>query len=113
MLLKLLSRKVLVGLLATGAVVGTVTTGALVFGPSVVLANTNRDYDDAQTFMVQWNMRRLGVASIACSGICRVATADQSHGYPCAISIAPTATTAACLTGLAAACSTSCAAPPP
>lgn len=78
-----------------------------------VVANTSRDYDDAQTFMVQWNMRRLGVSSIACSGICRVATADQSHGYPCQVSVTPTATTAACLTALAAACTTTCAAPPP
>jgi hypothetical protein len=112
-MLKFLSRRVLMGLLAAGAVVGTVTTGALVFRPGIVLANTSRDYDDAQTFMVQWNMRRIGVAAIACAGICRVATSDQSHGYPCAVSVTPTATTAACLTALAAACTTSCAAPPP
>lgn len=105
-----LTRRFLVGLAAAGALGG----GALIASTRVAQAATSRDYDDGQTYMIQWNMRRLGGgAGIACAGVCRVATADQTHGYPCQIGVAPTATPAACLTALAAACNTNCAVAPP
>lgn len=90
MLLKLLSRKVLVGLLATGAVVGTVTTGALVFGPSVALADyTPPALIDAQTYLLQKGVRRHrlldGGFGFTCHALCRSAETGGARPRGCAL----------------------------
>lgn len=77
MLKRFLSRKIsipLAGILAIGA--------AVAFGPALA------DYTppalvDAQTFLVSFNIRRLGSGQFGCSGGCRTAEAGGANANTC------------------------------
>lgn len=103
MLKGVLTKRVLLGLAAAGAVVG----GGLVGIELPALADTAVTFADAQTFVVSANMSRISGAAVACSGVCRTATAGGTYRLRCPLSIEPSpASFAACLVALNTACTT-------
>lgn len=98
-------------LLATLAALGTGGGIAYFARSSTALADTGITLADSATFMIQWNLARRGDGTINCAGVCRTSTASNTYVMRCPVSVAPTATTGACLTALAAACApTACSA---
>lgn len=98
-----LTKKFLAGL-GSALVIGA---GSMLV-PLVSTANTSRDFDTSQSFMVDWHLRRLAGGTVACAGTCRLSTSNQGFTVLCPVSTAPAATAGACLVSLNAACDTNC-----
>lgn len=98
----MLTRRLLLGLAAAGAVVG----GALVFRTSPVQAAA---FGGGSAVLQGLHASRIPGGVVACSGECRVFTAEVDDWRLCPLAITPPpASFGACLTALNTACATSC-----